>query len=73
MEKIKMELSAYQLAAITSWKGQWISVEMLFEVFGVSFYEAYRKLLDEQNKTGKWFDLLAERIAEILLSCKTGD
>ena len=55
-------------AAIMDWKYGRISSGRLFEILRVPFNCAYRALLTEQDKTGRWFDIPAERIEEILLT-----
>ncbi len=64
------ELLNFMVGAIEDWKEERITAGRLFEIFRVNYFEAYPKLLDEENRTGKWLDLPTERIAEILLSCE---
>jgi len=55
-------------AAIMDWKHQRISLGRLFEILRVPCGDAHRALLDEDYKTGKWFDIPAGRIEEIIMT-----
>ena len=55
-------------AAIMDWKNQLISSGRLFEILRVPYGNAYEILLDEEEKTGKWFDIPAKRIEELLMT-----
>ena len=55
-------------AAIMDWKHGLITSGRLFEILRVPFGCAYRALLDEEDKTGKWFDIPAKRIEEIIMT-----
>ena len=55
-------------AAIGDWRNQIISSGRLFEILRVPYYEAYCALLDEQAKTGRWFEIPTERIEELLMT-----
>jgi len=55
-------------AAIMDWKYELISSGRLFEILRVPYYQAYVALLDEREKTGKWFNISAERIEELIMT-----
>jgi hypothetical protein len=55
-------------AAIMDWKYQRISSGRLFEILRVPYRLAYIKLLDEQKKTDKWFNIPAARIEELIMT-----
>ena len=50
------------------WKYARISSGRLFEILRVPYYGAYTALRDEQDKTGKWFDMPASRIEELIMT-----
>ena len=55
-------------AAIMDWKYQRISSGRLFEILRVPYRQAYVSLLDEQKKTGKWFNIPATKIEELIMT-----
>ena len=55
-------------AAIMDWKYKRISSGRLFEILRVPYYGAYTALLDEQKRTGKWFDIPALRIEKLIMT-----
>ena len=55
-------------AAIMDWKHTRITTGRLFEILRVPYYGAYCVLLNEQTKTGKWFDISAMRIEQLLMT-----
>lgn len=55
-------------AAIMDWKYGRISSGRLFEILRVPYYQAYTALLDEQERTGKWFEIPAGRIEELIMT-----
>ena len=65
----EMNKPTFLRAAIRDWKNELITAGRLFEIWRVTFGYAYRALLDEREKTGKWFDIAADRIEEILNEC----
>ena len=63
-----MKQPTFIKAAIMDWKKVIISSGRLFEILRVPYHSAYCTLLDEQLKTGKWFDIPAKRIEELLIT-----
>ena len=55
-------------AAIMDWKYQRISSGRLFEIIRIPYRGAYIALRDEQGRTGKWFDIPASRIEELIMT-----
>lgn len=60
----------YRRAAIEDWKGRFISLERLCEIWRVSLYATFNALLSEAVREGEWLDIPTERIEEILEGLK---
>lgn len=59
----------YLRASVEDWTNNLISTERLCEIWRLPFFTGYDAIRGEAEATGKWRDIPADRIEEILRKC----